>query len=61
MVIKSQDAVDDHYNQLGDLKVVECSASHGEDKEYILSKINEVDIFNSQKQTLIFGASNNSS
>eukprot|EP00747_Dinoflagellata_sp_TGD_P115577 gnl/TRDRNA2_/TRDRNA2_172191_c1_seq3.p1 gnl/TRDRNA2_/TRDRNA2_172191_c1~~gnl/TRDRNA2_/TRDRNA2_172191_c1_seq3.p1 ORF type:complete len:370 (-),score=37.64 gnl/TRDRNA2_/TRDRNA2_172191_c1_seq3:319-1428(-) len=54
LVIASRTALDANYNRLGNLNVSECQASRKEDKEYIISKIIDIDHFNNELQRLIF-------
>lgn len=53
--IHSAASVDRHYDCLATLDVRDCKASREEDKELILRKISDVDLFNSKLQSLILG------
>jgi hypothetical protein len=47
--------MDYHYSNLSTLDLRDCQASLPEDKEMILSKIDDVDAFNAHMQWVIFG------
>ena len=52
--VSSQDAVDRNYDRLSLLDVRQCLASSHADKEMIMAKIADVDVFNWKIQQLVF-------
>ena len=52
--VSSQDAVDQNYDRLSLLDVRQCTASSQADKEMIMAKISDVEVFNWKIQQLIF-------
>merc|ERR1712060_599865 len=55
IMLHSTAAVDLHYGALADLDVRRCEASLAEDKDMILSAIDDIGAFNTQLQWAIFG------
>ncbi|CAE7904857.1 cep76 [Symbiodinium microadriaticum] len=53
--VSSQDAVDQNYDRLSLLDVRQCTASSQADKEMIMAKIADVEVFNWKIQQLVFG------
>ena len=52
--VSSQDAVDRNYDRLSLLDVRQCTASSEADKEMIMAKISDVEVFNWKIQQLVF-------
>ena len=52
--VLSQDAVDQNYDKLSLLDVRHCTASSQADKEMIMAKISDVEVFNWKIQQLVF-------
>eukprot|EP00440_Ansanella_granifera_P063204 gb/GFBE01068535.1/.p1 GENE.gb/GFBE01068535.1/~~gb/GFBE01068535.1/.p1 ORF type:complete len:855 (+),score=139.74 gb/GFBE01068535.1/:1-2565(+) len=53
-LIMSMFALDENYHKLSDLDVRRCDATDPQDKEFILSKIEDVSAFNARLQFLVF-------
>eukprot|EP00439_Symbiodinium_sp_Y106_P077263 s209_g16.t1 len=52
--VSSQDAVDQNYDRLSLLDVRQCAASSQADKQMIMAKISNVEVFNRKIQQLVF-------
>lgn len=52
----SQNAVDCNYDRLSLLDVRQCSASSQNDKDFILRKIGDIEVFNLKLQQLVFSS-----
>merc|ERR1712203_814425 len=55
MGLYSQGVLDEHYDTLSMLDVRDAEATRASDKEMILSKVMDIDLFNKRLQNLIFG------
>merc|ERR1712190_521016 len=55
VVVHSNSNFDDHCDSLASLDIRQCQSTRAEDKEFVLSKVSNIEVFNERLRWLLFG------